>query len=45
MLVGCFSTACQVPMQVNIHESHSETSGKSWLVINTVQEYGMPEKD
>lgn len=32
-------------MQVNIYESHSEMSGKTWLVINTIQEYGMPEKD
>ena len=45
MLFVCFSTACQVPVQVNIYESHSEMSGKTWLVINTIQEYGMPEKD
>lgn len=45
MLFVCFSTACQVPVQVNIYESHSEMSGKTWLLINTIQKYGMPEKD
>lgn len=45
MLFICFSTTCQVLVQVNIYESHSEMSGKTWLVINTIQEYGMPEKD
>lgn len=34
MLFVCFSTACQVPVQVNIYESYSEMSGKTWSVIN-----------
>lgn len=45
MLFICFSAACHVPVQVNIYGSHSDMSGKTCLVINTIQEYGMPEKD
>lgn len=45
MLFVWFSATCQVTVQVNTYESHSETSHKTCSEINTTQGYGTPEKD